>query len=229
MGSRIERLGQDSDNFIIKKPSRIEKVNNKRSSQNNQALHSFSAQTLPNPFLTTIDHHQNTTSNSIINPPVYLQKGYSGFMDSPSRALQYGRIGDENAFYHEPEVVYEVYDTLFDPRLGSNMSMIEKVDMWIQNIPIRYHRRDCTVDYFPGVTSYSTSSDESDVIDFSEKDTLFEFQARRVTRYATRLYVNEEEPVARFCDLRREPADYELVNYSFELDYQNSFEIFNDQ
>lgn len=87
----------------------------------------------------------------------------------------------------------------FNPRNGTNMPVKEKVISWIKDVPYHLDEFDqVLIDCYSGIIEYSSSdSDNSDgAIDLSEKDQIMELQARRVTRYATRVYNNEDEPMA---------------------------------
>lgn len=87
----------------------------------------------------------------------------------------------------------------FNPREQVNMPLIEKVSKWIDYIPWCLSENDeLMMNCFPATTSYSSSvsSVGESAFENDDADEIYELQARKVTRYATRLYLNEPEIIA---------------------------------
>lgn len=84
----------------------------------------------------------------------------------------------------------------FNPRTAANMPTMEKVSKWIQKMPlVELEANGATrLTFFAG-TIPSSSESGADLIDNSELEDVIEFQARRVTRFVTQLYLNEAETV----------------------------------
>lgn len=98
----------------------------------------------------------------------------------------------------------------FDPRKASNMPSIEKVNLWMQNIPFSRVEKGWVPDCYPAVAS---SFSESSLVQFcSQQDDVVEKQAQIITRFATTLYQQESEPVIS-GDLDEDHAyDHELID-----------------
>jgi hypothetical protein len=80
----------------------------------------------------------------------------------------------------------------FDPRNAANMNSEDKVKKWIQTIPSTIDsNHQVIVHCYPPSTSYSSSNSELSQWDLTDVDEMLEFQARRITRFTTRLYLNE--------------------------------------
>lgn len=84
----------------------------------------------------------------------------------------------------------------FNPRTAANMPTMEKVSKWIQKMPlVELETNGATRLTFYAGTIPSSSESGADLIDNSELEDVIEFQARRVTRFVTQLYLNEAETV----------------------------------
>lgn len=80
----------------------------------------------------------------------------------------------------------------FDPRNAANMNSEDKVKNWIQTIPSTIDSNHQVIMHcFPPSTSYSSSNSEVSQWDMTDIDEMLEFQARRITRFTSRLYLNE--------------------------------------
>lgn len=90
-----------------------------------------------------------------------------------------------------------MFPASFNPRRASNMPAREKVQNWMKDIPFHYSTDNAMVyiDCFPAVASYSSSESGSQQ-ELTDTDQILELQARRLTRYATRNYINDSEPIA---------------------------------
>ncbi|KAK6454971.1 uncharacterized protein RJT20DRAFT_819 [Scheffersomyces xylosifermentans] len=110
---------------------------------------------------------------------------------------------------------------MFDPKRESNMSSEEKIHKWMSNIPCSYNTNinSITTGCFPATLSY-TSSRSASLHELDEDDEIMELQARKVTRFATRLYMNDSEPIAR-VELDEYEDDYydndgNLMNFNVQ-------------
>ncbi|CUM62824.1 uncharacterized protein PRCAT00000382001 [Priceomyces carsonii] len=172
--------------------------------------HNMKQQDLQNKYK---DKHQSLMPGHIILPTHQAPEGYicvGRVMETPTKKGSTTPSQNGIFFLNEnPAMMVQEIPTSFNPRNAANMPSKEKVNKWIQNIPFHLNsENDITVDCFPAVTSYSSSNSCSeDNIDLGELEAMLEFQARKVTRYATMLYDNEDEPVARLDD------DYEDEYY----------------
>lgn len=101
----------------------------------------------------------------------------------------------------------------FKPRKAANMKLEEKVLNWIESLPSRLDSDyQIVLDCFPAITSYTSSNSELSQMDLTDFDEILEIQARRVTRYATRIYLHEVQPTSDLIDESLEY--YENGNYS---------------
>ena len=109
--------------------------------------------------------------------------------------VKVGKIVDED----EISLSQEFPDS-FKPRQAVSMPMKEKVSTWMSSVPYHLDEFDqVLIDCYSGVIEYDSTDTQSSCgpIDLSEVDAIMELQARKVTRYATRVYINELEPVVR--------------------------------
>lgn len=112
--------------------------------------------------------------------------------------VKVGKIVDED----EISISQEFPDS-FNPRQAVSMPMKEKVSTWMSSVPYHLDEFDqVLIDCYSGVIEYDSTDTQSSCgpIDLSGVDAIMELQARKVTRYATRVYVNELEPVVRVED-----------------------------
>lgn len=79
----------------------------------------------------------------------------------------------------------------FNPRGASNMPTTEKVNLWMQNIPLSRVDRAFVPDCYPAVAP--SSSESSDVQFCSQTEDVVEMQAQIITRFATSIYQQETE------------------------------------
>ncbi|CAX42178.1 conserved hypothetical protein [Candida dubliniensis CD36] len=89
----------------------------------------------------------------------------------------------------------EVFNTL-NPRKAPNMTYKEKIMNWMSSIPQfnDSENNEIYIDCYPGVISTSVTPSTSDEeIDLADIEDILELQARKVTRYVTRLYIRESE------------------------------------
>lgn len=93
-------------------------------------------------------------------------------------------------------------------RHEKNMSFAEKISRWFDVIPYRVMAdQEILPDCYPAVTSYSSNdSDPGSIQDFRDEDMEAELQSRKVTRYTTRLYLNESEPITNPAIVRQRLA-----------------------
>lgn len=97
----------------------------------------------------------------------------------------------------DPASAMHLFPSSFDPRKAANMPCQEKVEKWIQGVPFHYEGGRLIIDCFPAVHSDTDSVDEEEKIniDFSETDTILEYQSRKISCYTSRLYQQEAERV----------------------------------
>lgn len=89
----------------------------------------------------------------------------------------------------------EIFNTL-NPRKAPNMTYKEKIMNWMSSIPQfnDSENNEIYIDCYPGVISTSVTPSTSDEeIDLADIEDILELQARKVTRYVTRLYIRESE------------------------------------
>lgn len=120
-----------------------------------------------------------------------------------------GLQGLQEEEFQSHVILHEVptlFPESFKPRKAANMKAEEKVQNWIKGIPSRLDTdSQLIVDCFPATTSYTSSNSEISQMDLTDFDEILEIQARRVTRYATRIYLHEVEPTSE-----------EVIDESFE-------------
>ncbi|CCE73124.1 Piso0_000144 [Millerozyma farinosa CBS 7064] len=152
----------------------------------------------------TEKHLSPLRPSHIISPSKKAPEGYvcvGRVIESPSKTsqitpCQHGMLilnDDAAASRHE-------FPSSFNPRKAIDMPSKEKVNKWIQNVPLHILGEDILIsECYPAVPSSGNNSDAC--MDYTDTQDILELQCRKITHYATSLYKNESEQVARFNDM----------------------------
>lgn len=107
----------------------------------------------------------------------------------------------------------------FKPRQAANMKVEEKVNKWLKDLPAYFiDDFNIAIECYPAVTNYSSSDPDLYPLELDQSEIL-EIQSRRVTRYATKIYLYENEP-----------SFDKIINDSFDQDQLDvgNFDELND-
>ncbi|KAH3680256.1 hypothetical protein WICMUC_000437 [Wickerhamomyces mucosus] len=123
----------------------------------------------------------------------------------------------------------------FNPRDTPNMPHKEKVNKWLDNVPIYYADESWFNDCYPAVNSLNQDNeiDNDELIwnmnemnELIDKDDLIEFQSRIITRFAKDLYKLEDEDcnnsgdAQNYIDFDQDDND-PVEHLEFHTNYQN--------
>lgn len=121
-----------------------------------------------------------------------------------------------------------------NPRKDPNMNFKEKITRWLDSLPFQQSQEASaanneagadygTLHHSPDVyndwaaTYYSPSPTISgSEIDFSDTHDIVEFQAKKITRYVTRLYAFDNEPVVNYEEEEEDEAGYGIDGSAYE-------------
>lgn len=170
------------------------------------------------------NYYTGTTSTMMVN---YSHRRSSGNMlgnEAQQLIAGLGSIGGGNTadFFNE-----------LNPRKAPNMNFKEKINKWLATIPPQrysndihdqtmnehaihmHHPYDVYAEGYPDATYHSTSPSLSDSeIDLTDADDIVEFQARKITRYVTRLYAFE--PISTLEEEDVDEAAYGIEEGGYE-------------
>ncbi|KAK6463099.1 hypothetical protein DFJ63DRAFT_334656 [Scheffersomyces coipomensis] len=191
--TKIESVIKPASTNYLQPPKQVRLINSKSDfpTTNTQFLQ----------HLNDNNFHNVTTSSSVV--PTNNSKLYHNILlpHYSNQHLQHVYPHEDTSMIHSTNVSlkrsFEGLPSNFNPREALDMSVDEKVHRWLRNISYVYDEYDdMFVECYPGVASYSISiatTDSYDSFDLASIDGIIEFQARKLTRYATKLYLNTDE------------------------------------
>lgn len=174
----------------------------------------------------TLLHKQQNSENHFVRS--YFNQNYN------INTIPNLNLNSNHTINNEKEKKKNEFPINFNPRKTPNMPSKEKINKWMKNIPYYYDDNDQIIfDYFPAVaTSTSSTCDSNKNIDLSETDAIIEHQARKVTRFATKLYVNEDESVFHAEKSSNEyyDSDGKIMNFNDDVqEHDTSFSYFHEK
>lgn len=162
-----------------------------------------------------ISTHGMRTSNELISN----DRLYNVLTDMNSNLLSLVGQTDTNQLKDNEADFRNGIPSSFNPRTASNMPTKEKVNKWMNTLPVHLIGGELSLlACYPAVATLSAHSDTN--FDFGETQDILEFQSRKITQFATELYLNENEPIRHGQPLQEEDfveAYYENMQYDDQI------------